>query len=101
MKPIKVLVVDDSAVMRQVAASLIGADPALQLLAAPNCPTGRSDLLLMPDQMMLQIHESIGHPLELATGGGGETQYIVEQLGVIDQRECSRLPSTDVVGGVG
>ena len=23
------------------------------------------NLLLMPDQMMLQIHESIGHPLEL------------------------------------
>ena len=26
-------------------------------------PIGRHDLILMPDQMMLQIHESIGHPL--------------------------------------
>lgn len=34
MKPIKVLVVDDSAVMRQVASSLISADPALELMAA-------------------------------------------------------------------
>ena len=41
------------------------ADEALQLLLAPNTPSGVSDLLLMPDQMMLQIHESIGHPLEL------------------------------------
>jgi len=29
------------------------AEEALQLLAAPNCPSGRFDLLLMPDQMML------------------------------------------------
>ena len=41
------------------------ADQALQLLLAPNTPQGPRDLLLMPDQMMLQIHESIGHPLEL------------------------------------
>jgi predicted Zn-dependent protease len=38
---------------------------ALELLAAPDCPSGTMDLLLAPDQMMLQIHESIGHPLEL------------------------------------
>ncbi|MGV8604173.1 TldD/PmbA family protein, partial [Pseudomonas aeruginosa] len=30
------------------------ADQALQLLAAPNTPSGRCDLLLMPDQMILQ-----------------------------------------------
>ncbi|MCA9729181.1 MAG: TldD/PmbA family protein, partial [Candidatus Eisenbacteria bacterium] len=41
------------------------AEEALQLLSAPNCPTGKMDLLLDPDQMILQIHESIGHPLEL------------------------------------
>lgn len=29
---------------------------ALQLFAAPNCPSGKMDLLLMPDQMTLQIH---------------------------------------------
>jgi predicted Zn-dependent protease len=48
---------------------------ALQLLAAPNCPSGRMDLLLMPDQMMLQIHESIGHPLELDRILGDERNY--------------------------
>jgi predicted Zn-dependent protease len=51
------------------------ADEALQLLLAPNCPTGRMDLLLMPDQMMLQIHESVGHPLELDRILGDERNY--------------------------
>jgi predicted Zn-dependent protease len=51
------------------------AEQALALLAAPNCPTGRMDLVLMPDQMMLQIHESIGHPLELDRILGDERNY--------------------------
>ena len=33
------------------------------------------DLVLMPDQMMLQIHESIGHPLELDRILGDERNY--------------------------
>jgi predicted Zn-dependent protease len=48
---------------------------ALELLAAPNCPSGEMDLLLMPDQMMLQIHESIGHPLELDRILGDERNF--------------------------
>jgi predicted Zn-dependent protease len=51
------------------------ADEALRLLAAPNCPGGRMHVLLMPDQMMLQIHESIGHPLELDRILGDERNY--------------------------
>jgi predicted Zn-dependent protease len=51
------------------------AEEALQLLAAPNCPSGTFDVLLMPDQMMLQIHESIGHPLELDRILGDERNY--------------------------
>jgi predicted Zn-dependent protease len=51
------------------------ADEALQLLTAPNCPSGPMDLILMPDQMMLQIHESIGHPLELDRILGDERNY--------------------------
>ena len=50
-------------------------EEALQLLTAPNCPSGKMDLLLMPDQMMLQIHESIGHPLELDRILGDERNY--------------------------
>jgi predicted Zn-dependent protease len=51
------------------------AEEALELLAAPNCPSGKMDLLLMPSQMMLQIHESIGHPLELDRILGDERNF--------------------------
>lgn len=51
------------------------ADEAIQLLLAPQCPAGQRDLLLMPEQMMLQIHESIGHPLELDRILGDERNY--------------------------
>jgi predicted Zn-dependent protease len=51
------------------------ADEALELLAAPDCPTGSMALLLMPDQMYIQIHESIGHPLELDRILGDERNY--------------------------
>ena len=48
---------------------------ALALLDAPNCPSGQMDLVLEPDQMLLQIHESIGHPLELDRILGDERNY--------------------------
>ncbi|HUW33384.1 MAG TPA: TldD/PmbA family protein [Planctomycetota bacterium] len=48
---------------------------ALDLLSAPNCPSGKMDVLLAPDQMILQIHESIGHPLELDRILGDERNY--------------------------
>ncbi|MGE5171143.1 MAG: TldD/PmbA family protein [Rudaea sp.] len=50
-------------------------DEALELLSAPNCPSGRMDVLLAPDQMVLQIHESIGHPLELDRILGDERNF--------------------------
>jgi predicted Zn-dependent protease len=56
------------------AAPRIGQE-ALELLGAPDCPTGAMDLLLAPDQMILQIHESIGHPLELDRILGDERNY--------------------------
>ncbi|MBI3303880.1 MAG: TldD/PmbA family protein [Deltaproteobacteria bacterium] len=51
------------------------ASEALQLLLAPNCPSGTMDVLLAPDQMILQVHESIGHPLELDRILGDERNY--------------------------
>ena len=44
---------------------------ALELLNAEQCPSEVMDLVLAPDQMMLQIHESVGHPLELTLFGLG------------------------------
>jgi predicted Zn-dependent protease len=51
------------------------ADEVLQLLLAPNCPSGTMDVLLMPDQVVLQVHESIGHPLELDRILGDERNF--------------------------
>jgi len=51
------------------------AEEALALLSAPECPTEVCDLILMPSQMILQIHESIGHPLELDRILGDERNY--------------------------
>lgn len=48
---------------------------AVELLDAPNCPTGTMDIVVAPDQMILQIHESIGHPLELDRILGDERNY--------------------------
>jgi predicted Zn-dependent protease len=47
----------------------------IELLEAPDCPSGRMHLLLDPGQMMLQIHESIGHPIELDRILGDERNY--------------------------
>lgn len=40
-------------------------DEAVALLSAPKCPTGRLDLIIGSSQMVLQVHESCGHPIEL------------------------------------
>ena len=38
---------------------------AVELLTAPECPAGRTTVILEGEQLALQIHESIGHALEL------------------------------------
>jgi len=48
---------------------------ALELLEAPECPDMATTLVLAPDQMLLQIHESVGHPLELDRVLGDERNY--------------------------
>lgn len=47
----------------------------IELIHAEECPTGRFPIVIAPDQMMLQIHESIGHPLELDRILGDERNY--------------------------
>jgi predicted Zn-dependent protease len=51
------------------------ADQAIELLDSENCPNETCDLILAPDQMLLQIHESIGHPLELDRILGDERNF--------------------------
>jgi predicted Zn-dependent protease len=48
---------------------------AIELANAENCPAGRMDAVIAADQMVLQIHESIGHPLELDRILGDERNY--------------------------
>jgi len=48
---------------------------AIELIEAEQCPTGTMSLVLAPDQMMLQIHESIGHALEIDRILGDERNY--------------------------
>lgn len=50
-------------------------EQAVELLTAAECPNTTTALVLAPDQMMLQIHESIGHPLELDRILGDERNY--------------------------
>ena len=48
---------------------------AVDLLSADECPTETMDLVLHSDQMLLQIHESIGHALEVDRILGDERNY--------------------------
>ncbi|MCC7491851.1 MAG: TldD/PmbA family protein [Fimbriimonadaceae bacterium] len=48
---------------------------AAALQQADPCPAGEFDLILDPQQLTLQIHESVGHPLELDRVLGGEANY--------------------------
>lgn len=51
------------------------ADEAIAILLAPECPAGRTTLVLGDDQLALQVHESIGHALELDRIQLGEASY--------------------------
>ncbi len=46
-----------------------------QTLTAKRCPKDVRSVILMPDQMFLQVHETIGHPLELDRILGYELSY--------------------------
>ena len=65
-------VFDEHALLNK--AQIVG-EQAVELLSAEECPTKKTNLVLAPDQMMLQIHESIGHPLEMDRILGDERNY--------------------------
>lgn len=47
----------------------------LELIHAPSCEKEVCDLLVSPDQMAIQIHETVGHPLEIDRILGDERNY--------------------------
>ena len=51
------------------------AEEAVQLLSAKPCPSGITTLILDGSQLALQVHESIGHPIELDRILGTEASY--------------------------
>jgi TldD protein len=51
------------------------AEQAEQLLRADVCPSLVTTLVLDPDQVALQVHESVGHPTELDRVYGTEASY--------------------------
>jgi TldD protein len=51
------------------------AEEAVALHSAEQCPEGCFDLILDSSQLGLQIHESIGHPIELDRVLGSEANY--------------------------
>jgi TldD protein len=51
------------------------ADEAVALLTAPACPSGKMTVILHDEQLALQVHESVGHALELDRILLGEASY--------------------------
>jgi TldD protein len=48
---------------------------AVELLTAPACPSGRTTLILAGEQLGIQVHESVGHAVELDRVLGREASY--------------------------
>lgn len=51
------------------------AEEAMALLQAPQCPAATTDLILGSEQLALQIHESVGHAVELDRILGWEAAF--------------------------
>ena len=72
------------------------ATEAVELLTAADCPSERTTLILDSGQMELQIHESIGHPIELDRVLGMEEAYAGTSFLTPDDRGTLRYGS-DIV----
>ncbi len=82
------------------------AEEAIRLLSAPKLPAGESDLIIGTQQMALQIHESVGHPLELDRVFGFEAGYAgtswANELGLqYGSRHMNIVQDATVPGGLG
>ncbi len=61
------------------------AEEAVALHSADQCPEGVRDLVLDSSQLALQIHESIGHPIELDRVLGTEANFAGMSFLTLDQ----------------
>jgi TldD protein len=69
------------------------AEEAVALHSADQCPEGEIDLILDSSQLGLQIHESIGHPIELDRVLGSEANYAGMSFLTLDQLNRLRYGS--------
>jgi TldD protein len=72
------------------------AHEAAALLHAPGCPPGETTLILAGEQLGLQVHESIGHALELDRVLGREASYAGTSFVAADATGSLRLGSPEV-----
>jgi TldD protein len=75
------------------------AEEAVALHSADQCPERECDLILDSSQLGLQIHESIGHPIELDRVLGSEANYAGMSFLTLDQLGKLRYGS-DIVNVV-
>jgi TldD protein len=75
------------------------AEQAVALHSAPQCPEGEFNLIVDSSQLGLQIHESIGHPIELDRVLGSEANYAGMSFLTLDQLRNLRYGS-DIVNVV-
>ena len=75
------------------------AEQAVALHSAPQCPEGEFNLVLDSSQLGLQIHESIGHPIELDRVLGSEANYAGMSFLTLNQLNHLRYGS-DIVNVV-
>ncbi|CAN5139739.1 TldD/PmbA family protein [soil metagenome] len=66
---------EDVVALDLVAQAPLHAEQAVELLTAPDVPADVTTLILDGSQVALQVHESVGHPLELDRILGHEAAY--------------------------
>jgi TldD protein len=65
------------------------AEQAVALLTAPECPSIETTLVLDGPQLALQVHESVGHPIELDRVLGMEAAYAGTSF--LTPEDCGKL----------
>jgi TldD protein len=73
------------------------AEESVELLSAPQCPSGRFTVILDPNQLYLQVHESCGHPTELDRVFGTEASYAGTSFLTTDKLESGFRYGSDLI----
>ncbi len=68
-------------------------EEAVALLSAEQCPEGKLDIVLDGSQLGLQIHESVGHPIELDRVLGMEANFAGTSFLTLDKLRTLRYGS--------